>query len=222
MQRLGIINFLFWSGAGGTYLANTLAHTIIDPWYDTYVPQYPNASFERVNEYATPWMHVAGVWHPNFLKPEVDKLSNTKWVMIDLTRDEYYFSNVINTVKSLQKGNIDIEQSIPYIRNTIDMNLSKQYVLYSDDMIDLKYELQERNTVEVIKYSDLLSDAKPETFEKILDMIYHGHRNECYNLCEHIANHCKEKHQRDVKLFDEIIHDQGLQILQDLISIKES
>lgn len=219
MERLGgLINFLFCPGASGTFIANSIAHTMINPWHDAYIPEYNDEKFEFINEYINPWMHMTGVWHPAILEDALPALSNTKWIVIDITQEEFYFSTVINTVKYFQKAGFEIDSAMNHIKNEINMDVEKRYSEYKNQITKQINELQKQNQVKLISYEDMFSNSTADAIGDIFNLLYSGHDSLCHARCQLIADNCQDKHDRDQQLFNTITKDNGKSILEQLVT----
>lgn len=206
LNRLGLINFLFYPGSSGSFLANMISKALLDPYYDSYIPKCPDKNYYAVNEYNNPYMHIGGIWHP-YMLIDSSPFCNTKWVVINITIQQYYFSSVINSVKCIHKNSLTFSQAIEAVKSEIYLpDLDNRYKKYNNDLIRICDQLSINNIVTTIEFTDLFEKGSVNSVQNIMDLMYSGFYSN-NKIVSNIAKQCLYKHNIDLNLYSNIIDD---------------
>jgi len=212
LTNVGIFNFLFYTGTSGCFIANMVSEAIVHPYDVKYDPAYVNDDFEKANEFTAPHRHIANVFHPFSQEyerlPDLSKLYGTKWCIINITPENYRFASIINAYKRQHKEDWNRTETFEEIKRQIDGNDSsdKWYQEHLASVKKIKQQLlDQNNTVIEVEFDELFSlgsDSGVVQVKAIFDMIYMDYTNPL--IIRNIAEKCWIKHQRDIKLYNEI------------------
>lgn len=227
MDRLGLVNFLFTPGASGTFVSNMITNALVAPLDYNYTPKIDNPNFLLVNEYVNPWMHIAGVWHPYIINemPEVYDLKNSRWIIIDVTEEQYYFSSVINAIKVVHKSDMTKEELINNINDVINRDfLKSRYNAYSKNIEDIVERLKENNNVIRETFKNIFVDPKDATFNRMLAFNYGLDEINRSGLVDNIKSKCIKKYKLDRELYLMILEmavNNDYSMIDTLLHVKE-
>lgn len=212
LTNVGILNFLFFPGTSGCFIANMVSEAIINPYDIKYDPVHVDDNYEKANEFIAQHRHISNVWHPlsqDFERmPDLSNLCGTKWCIIDITSENYRFASIINAFKRQHKEGWSRAETFQEIKRQIDGNDASDtwYQEYLSSVKKIKQQLlDQNNTVVEVEFDCLFvlgSDSGVVPVKAIFDMIYMDYTNQL--IVRNIAEKCWIKHQRDITLYNDI------------------
>jgi len=199
--NVGLLNILFTAGAGGTFLANMLGTSIIDPWNNEYSPTPPSKTFTATNEFTNPCSHIAMVWHPIDLinTSTVNELTNTNWINLIITPEEAKFTKVLHAVKRQNFAGVTKEDILYRLSKESNDEYNRMHKFQSHVVSMLAVN----NNVLDVKFSDVFVDGNTDVILSMLNLIFNGHYHSI-DVVKNIAKECMTKHDADIVMYNEL------------------